>query len=1174
MVVGVCPQGPVATPFASPAAAQTSPVTLPPGPVRLQRTEDGLVAEPVTLTRSRPLPIDVPAVFVSKLALSGEVDGGIAELDAEIVVNLTDGEEWQLVRLGLPEANVLSSSHRSEIANASAAPVVSGTRSDELTWKLRGTGAHTIRLRLHAPVVAAVGGGQQLSLTLPPLQPGYRATLELRVPIADADVRAGEATAVRVRPWMARPRETDDEPSREAVAAGTVIAADLPGSRLNLSWSAPARSDVRQITEVRTAITVQPDAEQLRLSLDARQTLTATSPDLFESFDVLLPEDFELLDVTDATGRLNVSVTPDPQSPRRVTVAVIEPRSESITLDWRLRRSLQDAAATRVVLGGFRVPDAKSQTGTATLVATANYRLLPEKDQFRGVQLESFVEGRAELRIDAQPFAAPVSVVANRPFFLAGPKIALRFSRDRVELTADVTIDVLSGRLSQVPILWTTPSMAWQPLRLRPRGDGASDTTIAADSSTPRVEGRLVRRDDRLAFEPLDTQTGAFRFVLTTSRPLVASGAPIDIPLPLVESRQARRPEITVLTDPSIEIELEGVGESRLELLPTLPKPTAVEDIDRDANRFTRRYVSLTESPEIEATITRHEKSVSAVSRFAVGRADEEFGDRPSLVVAQSLDLDVRYARLDEIRLSIPESLVAQAGVLAIRNIPIGLDETPIARDAISIDDGRLLRVSLPRPVSEATLAIGPFTVAAETATVAVPVFRPIETTIRESQLTLLEPSVNGLSIAAASTASERSNPTREEVAVATPEDRLNDAAGESRPAVWTRLPIAGSTTYVASVPDAAPTITLGEVDRAAGRHAVVEAALIQTRLTPGGQLTTDARYRLPDTFRTLMPGRLLVQLPPGVEGAAAFWDEIETESELRMADGGVRLIVTPPPSTGQALLRVSYRQQEPIEGGLVRLRWEPPELGPNVHVERTDWEVAIPDGLHLMQSPAALSREFDWTRNGFGWSRQAVPDYLTRRDAVWDGVPMPSPPWYAYSTPGSLPAIDISFVARSWLVLVGAAITLAFSFVLLKFPARRQLPLVLLAGFAVALAAVQYLEPLQLLLQPALLGLLLAAAAVTIDGWNRQPASGPVLTVPSESAFVQPDALKDMLDDAATQVVSPRRDLPRDRGVTASPTDADDPVSPESTGSSLAQTIVREPGTRPRVDPLSKSPS
>ena len=90
-------------------------------------------------------------------------------------------------------------------------------------------------------------------------------------------------------------------------------------------------------------------------------------------------------------------------------------------------------------------------------------------------------------------------------------------------------------------------------------------------------------------------------------------------------------------------------------------------------------------------------------------------------------------------------------------------------------------------------------------------------------------------------------------------------------------------------------------------------------------------------------------------------------------------------------------------------------------------------------------------------------------------------------------------------IVFVGAGLALAVGFVLLKVPATRNVFSLLLLTFVVALVALWYMEPVQVLLQPALLGLLLAVVAALIEGGLKRQRAGAVLTLSSPSDFVGP---------------------------------------------------------------------
>ena len=95
--------------------------------------------------------------------------------------------------------------------------------------------------------------------------------------------------------------------------------------------------------------------------------------------------------------------------------------------------------------------------------------------------------------------------------------------------------------------------------------------------------------------------------------------------------------------------------------------------------------------------------------------------------------------------------------------------------------------------------------------------------------------------------------------------------------------------------------------------------------------------------------------------------------------------------------------------------------------------------------------------------------------------------------------------MSRSFVVLFGAGLALITGFLLLKIPATRNLLTLLLAAFVVALISVWYWEQVQLLLQPAILGLILAASAAVIERLLEKQRRKPILTIPPPSDYIVP---------------------------------------------------------------------
>jgi len=98
--------------------------------------------------------------------------------------------------------------------------------------------------------------------------------------------------------------------------------------------------------------------------------------------------------------------------------------------------------------------------------------------------------------------------------------------------------------------------------------------------------------------------------------------------------------------------------------------------------------------------------------------------------------------------------------------------------------------------------------------------------------------------------------------------------------------------------------------------------------------------------------------------------------------------------------------------------------------------------------------------------------------------------------------------MTRSLILLLGAGLTLAMGFLFWSLPVTRNMLTLLLIAFGVSILSLWFMEPIQLLLQPAVLGAVLAILASLIDFKSRRPAlsSFPVSSLPLPSPVAVPE--------------------------------------------------------------------
>ena len=88
-------------------------------------------------------------------------------------------------------------------------------------------------------------------------------------------------------------------------------------------------------------------------------------------------------------------------------------------------------------------------------------------------------------------------------------------------------------------------------------------------------------------------------------------------------------------------------------------------------------------------------------------------------------------------------------------------------------------------------------------------------------------------------------------------------------------------------------------------------------------------------------------------------------------------------------------------------------------------------------------------------------------------------------------------------IVLCGAGFALAIGFILLRIPATRHVLTFLSLGFVLAATALWQPEPVQLLVQPAIFGMLLAIVASVLENRTRQSQQASLVTLTSPDDFL-----------------------------------------------------------------------
>jgi hypothetical protein len=171
---------------------------------------------------------------------------------------------------------------------------------------------------------------------------------------------------------------------------------------------------------------------------------------------------------------------------------------------------------------------------------------------------------------------------------------------------------------------------------------------------------------------------------------------------------------------------------------------------------------------------------------------------------------------------------------------------------------------------------------------------------------------------------------------------------------------------------------------------------------------------------------------------------------------------------------------------------------------------VELPPHQHLFTEPDGFSPEYRWRSGRLFWARH--PEWSVADLEDWIGASGPSLTAaasdgnrYVFGTFGPPPPLSFRTMSQSAIVLIGAGTALLLGLVLVKWPVTRHVLTIISAGFVVALLGVWFPAPVQVLLQPAALGLLLAIIAAAIDGFVNRRSRPVTVTLTSSSGFAGP---------------------------------------------------------------------
>lgn len=831
----------------------------------------------------------------------------------------------------------------------------------------------------------------------------------------------------------------------------TLLTANVRGTRLDLLWSEPPEVQT-QFLQATTSVTLRRFSD--RVQATAEQSLQPEHAGVKE-VEIKLPTGFEL---DDLTGQFVRSHEPIAGRAGWRKVLLREPGGERIDLNLVLSAPWNANGGT-LQFDGLVVPEARRQSGVIRLQEFAGYQMVPRPGQFVRRDASGKTQGIEAFEFTRQPFQIVWDVQRLAPKFAVRPRHVLFISDGRLVLDSRYRFEVDSGSVEQAELLWD--QAAAEEWRLDP----------ASISEDARIspEADQLRRSGSLLVTWKTPQSGQFDLKMRLVRELSADTRSTSLSLPLFRNARRLPPTLIVAAEDQYASTLTPADPADAE---SLSQPATLDDLPATTREQIQHQLRL--SPihaPLELAWKPEPRTISADAEIELRKS----GDG-RIQVQQTVRHTVQHGRLSVLRYQIPKNLLSL--------IPSGTTDSAIR---MTIDQ----QPSIPRIVNgviEAPLPeprIGEITTYFEYAI-------PVETQAT-AEIPFLTPGD-------ASLPSVRVRiPEGEPIRIVTTDEGWQPVPTSPDALLW-----------VASKATSIP-VTLMASQTATFRFSI-ERAFFRTRYDATGLMEGACEFHWTGDARGLP-----LTLPEGCEILAASLNG----QTLTAAAGQVvidpstpaRLIFRLPAVDGKSRLALHYRSTQPTAFAHRDLRTvHLPKLSSDVSVVRSLWELELPPGRHLFVSPGNVMAEYDWRRQGLYWSRGPSEAYLAERRELTQemeqlGVTRRNGAIYEFSNIGPIEEIRFQTMTRSLIVLLGAGMSLALGFLFWSVPASRSMLALLVLAFTFSLLSLWFLEPIQLFLQPALLGAVLSMLA-TMVGQRSSPLEISQLYIPPPQPPAPPPSM------------------------------------------------------------------
>ncbi|QDU11768.1 hypothetical protein [Gimesia aquarii] len=850
--------------------------------------------------------------------------------------------------------------------------------------------------------------------------------------------------------------------SKKAISANqSLIEMFGLGDQLDLSWQPiPDEKKVETVLQAETLLTT--DFTSDSVLLNASQSIKALTGS-FQSVKVKLPEAFRLLDVKCESYKSH-KVTKG----NLVEVSLTEPTVGPIELQWTLETDFPEVEG-HFLIDGFEIDRAKRQTGIIDIQTLDGYRIFREEGQNRFVyQIKSNQKDLdSSYRFLKQPFRLPLKIERVKPYFSAKPFYLVQMFGNRAELEARVQINVFQGALDKVSINW--------PHRIE---EGWELELMQEPSLTEAIEIDQGQAE-KININLLKRSKGEFEVTFRARRPVIADEEPFSFTLPEITAPSLSATSLVIANDFNVVTDLTPspktqVLSSPLVQIEKFSLPAKVQALRKDEFQIQPGV------NEFSAVVSIHSQEIIATSAAQLEMDDSK------VRVEQEIKYLVEYEPLSEIRLLVPLSLK--------NHVDFYLDDeqnplvpTWISDETDPIQKARLsLRSKKLGPVKITAIYLLPQKSETE---VSVPLIRSDDVPYSESRFELSIQNQEGAQF----------------IEVESTDTAWQQQLAMNKDAFWRAVD-----------PEEDINLKLKKSDSRSLFSYAIRQAWIHCSFDLAGLYKAHAQYEFPANPQTLsfrMPENANVKIDE------VWWNE-EPVTFNQVPGNSTEYQLNLPQiqrnENSLNVLTIKYHSTKRMrESQFSLLSVSAAEFSNNLWVEKTMWKVSLPNSQHLFTIPRGYTPQFRWKNQGVFWSRE-----FTGQDEIpvaLKNVPLESNDSigmnsYQFYRLGPATSLEFHALSRSMIVFIGAGTSLLLGFILMSISPLRSVLVLLIMMTAVSAVALWYTAPVEVLLQPAIFGLLLAVVAALINGTSRKRRESKLLAMSAHSDFIPPPSYSERI--------------------------------------------------------------